>query len=285
MFTCKGYLAIKTGKINQLKVARKSDFGLYLLDKEENEVLLPNAYVTPFMQIGKVIDVFIYHDSENRLVASTLYPSAKLGEFGVMEVTDISSFGAFVDWGLPKELFVPIKYQKTQFRIGDKRVVLVALDELSGRLIGVERFGKFLPKSQPKFTQNEKVELFVLAKTPLGVKVIVNNRYEGILYQNEIFENLEIGSKKEGFVKKVRADGKIDASLQPIGDSAELAAQTKVLEVLRKNSYKMPYNTKSSAEEIYKVFGISKKNFKQVINNLQKEGFLQITQDGVELKQ
>jgi predicted RNA-binding protein (virulence factor B family) len=277
-------VVIKVGKINQLKVARKSDFGLYLSDKEENEVLLPNAYVTIFMQIGKVIDVFIYHDSENRLVASTLYPTAKLGEFAVMEVTDTSSFGAFVDWGLPKELFVPLKYQKTPFKIGEKRVILVAFDEFSGRVIGVERFGKFLSKSSYKFTQNEKVELFILAKTPLGVKVIVNNRYEGMLYQNEIFENLEVGSKKEGYIKKVRTDGKIDVSLQPIGDSAQLAAQTKVLEILRKNSYKIPYNTKSSAEEIYEVFGISKKNFKQVVNNLQKEGFLQITQDGIELK-
>ncbi|MDR0408403.1 MAG: DNA-binding protein [Campylobacteraceae bacterium] len=277
-------MVIKVGKINQLKVARKSDYGLYLSDKEGTEVLLPNAYVTSFIQIGKVVDVFLYHDSENRLVASTLYPSARLGEFEVMEVADVSSFGAFVDWGLPKELFVPLKYQKTPFKVGEKRVILVVLDELSGRLIGVEKFGKFLHKNGCKFTQNEKVELFILAKTPLGIKVIINNRYEGMLYQNEIFENLEIGSKKSGYIKKIRRDGKIDVSLQPIGDSAQLTAQVKVLEILRKNDYKMPYNTKSSAKELYEVFGVSKKSFKQVINNLQKEGFLQITQTGIEAK-
>jgi predicted RNA-binding protein (virulence factor B family) len=275
-------LSFKTGKINQLKVARKSDYGLYLSDKENNEVLLPNAYVTPFMETGKAVDAFLFHDSEGRLTASTLYPCARLGEFALMEVTDVSPFGAFVDWGLPKELFVPLKYQKSPFKIGEKRVILVALDELSERLIGVEKFGKFLPKTPAKFAQNEKVELFILAKTPLGIKVIINNRYEGMLYQNEIFENLNTGDKKEGYIKKVRSDGKIDASLQPIGDGAELAAQEKTLEILRKNNYKMPYNTKSSPDEIYKVFGISKKSFKQVVNNLQKEGLIKITDSGIE---
>ncbi|MDR1615230.1 MAG: DNA-binding protein, partial [Campylobacteraceae bacterium] len=242
--------------MNQLKVARISDYGLYLSDKEGEEVLLPNAYVTPLMETGKAVDVFIYHDSENRLVASTLYPSAKLGEFALMEVMDVSSFGAFVDWGLPKELFVPLKYQKTPFKIGEKRVIFVVLDEMSGRLIGVEKFGKFLPKHNHKFEQNEKVELFILADTPLGAKVIINNRYEGMLYKNEIFTKLETGEMRYGYIKKMRKDGKIDVSLQPTGESAELAAQTKVLEILRKNSYKMPYNTKSSPEEIYQTFGI-----------------------------
>jgi predicted RNA-binding protein (virulence factor B family) len=230
------------------------------------------------MEIGKAVDVFIYHDSENRLVASTLYPHARVGEFALMEVTDISSFGAFVDWGLPKELFVPLKYQKSPFKTGQKRVIFVTLDELTNRVIGVEKFGKFLPKSTPKFTQNEKVELFILAKTPLGIKVIINNRYEGMLYQNEIFEEIDIGDKKEGYIKKIRTDGKIDVSLQPTGESAELTAQTKVLEVLRKNDYKMLCSTKSSPEEIYKTFGISKKSFKQVINNLKREGLIQVKQ-------
>jgi predicted RNA-binding protein (virulence factor B family) len=277
-------LSFKIGKINQLKVARKSDYGLYLSDKENNEVLLPNAYVTPFMEEGKAVDAFLFHDSEGRITASTLYPYARLGEFALMEVADVSPFGAFVDWGLPKELFVPLKYQKTPFKIGEKRVILAALDEASGRLIGVEKFGRFLPKSPAKFAQNEKAELFILAKTPLGIKVIINNRYEGMLYKNEIFENLNIGEKKEGYIKKVRSDGKIDAALQPTGDSSELAAQTKVLEVLRKNDYKMPYNTKSAPDEIYEVFGISKKNFKQVVNKLQKEGLINITENGIELK-
>jgi predicted RNA-binding protein (virulence factor B family) len=235
------------------------------------------------MEIGKAVEAFIFHDSEGRLTASTVIPNAKLGEFALMEVADVSSFGAFVDWGLPKELFVPLKYQKTPFKTGQKRVIFVALDEFSGRLIGVEKFGKFLPKSHPKFTQNEKVKLFILAKTPLGFKVIINNRFEGMLYQNEIFENLEIGSKKEGYIKKIRNDGKIDVSLQPLGESAELAAQTKVLEILRKNDYKAPYNTKSSPEEIYEIFGISKKSFKQVINNLQKEGLIKITEGGIDM--
>ncbi|MDR1976117.1 MAG: DNA-binding protein [Campylobacteraceae bacterium] len=276
-------VAIKVGKINQLKVNRRSDYGLYLLDGEGGEILLPNAYVTPQMEVGTAVDAFIYHDSENRLVASTLYPIARLGEFALLEVTDTSSFGAFVDWGLPKELFVPVKYQKTPFRVGQKRVILVALDELTNRLIGVEKFGKFLPKGTPKFAVNDKVELFILAKTPLGFKAIINNRYEGMLYANEIYGELEIGEKREGYIKNMRKDSKIDLSLQPIGVSAEFAAQTKVLDILRENSYKIPYNTKSTPEEIYKTFGISKKSFKQVVNNLQKEGLIKITDEGIEI--
>ncbi|MDR3346834.1 MAG: DNA-binding protein [Campylobacteraceae bacterium] len=273
---------IKVGKINQLKIARLTDYGFYLSDGDEIEILLPNAYMTSSMEIGRTIDVFIYHDSENRLVASTLYPKARLGEFALMEVTDVSSFGAFVDWGLPKELFVPLKYQKTPFKIGQKRVILVALDDKSGRLIGVEKFGKFLPQGKPKFEQNEKVELFMLAKTPLGFKAIINNRYEGMLFQNEIFTELEVGEMRYGYIKKFRSDGKIDLSLQPIGEESELAATEKVLKVLRKHDYKMPYSTKSSPEEIYKVFEVSKKSFKAVINSLREEGLIKITENGIE---
>jgi predicted RNA-binding protein (virulence factor B family) len=273
---------LRVGKINQLKVSRKSDYGLYLISVEGEEVLLPNAYVMSFMEIGKAIDVFIYHDSENRLVASTEYPKARLGEFALLEVTDVTTFGAFVDWGLPKELFVPVKYQKTPFKIGENRVIFVAFDELSGRVIGVEKFGKFLPKTKPKFMPNDKVELFILAKTPLGIKAIINNRYEGVLYENEVFEKIDIGDTKEGYIKKMRNDGKIDLSLQPIGENADLAAQDRVLEVLRKNDYKLPYNTKTDAKTIYDVFGVSKKNFKQAVNNLQKEGLIAINEFGIE---
>jgi predicted RNA-binding protein (virulence factor B family) len=272
---------IRVGKINQLKITRRTDNGLYLTDGE-TEILLPNAYVSVRHEIGKTIDAFIYHDSEGRLVASTAYPLARLGEFALMEVADVAEWGAFVDWGLMKELFVPKKYQKTPFKIGEKRVIYVALDELSGRLIGVERFGKFLPKGKPIFMKNDKVELFVLAQTPLGYKAIINNRYEGMLYKNEVFGSLAVGEKREGYIKNIRADGKIDLSLQPIGGDAEDAAMDKVLEVLRAHNYRMSCTTKSDADEIYKTFGISKKSFKSAVNQLIKEGLIKITEAGIE---
>lgn len=277
-------MAFKIGKINQLKIVRKASPGFYLSDKEENEVLLPNFYINDNMQIDDTIDVFLYTDSDDRIVASTIYPAAKLGEFALLTVTDVTGFGAYVDWGLPKELLIPKKYQKSPFKIGDKRVILVALDEFTNRLIGVEKFGKFLPKSFPKFKTNEEVNLFILAKTPLGYKALVNNKFEGMLFSNEVFEKIEIGQKMTGFIKKVRADGKIDLSLRPIGEANNEIAQNKLLETLREHNYTMPYNTKTDPKIIYDVFGLSKKNFKFVINNLTHEGLIEVGEFGIRRK-
>lgn len=272
------------GKSNHLKIARETEPGFYLVNTEDEEVLLPNAYKTESMQIGDFINVFVYTDSEDRLVASTLFPFARLGEFALLEVVDTSSFGAFVDWGLPKNLLVPQKYQKSSFRVGQQRVIFVVKDELTNRLIGVEKFGKFLPKGTPRFEPNQEVNLFILAETPLGFKAIINNRYEGMLFNNEIFENIEIGERRVGYIKNVRKDGKTNLSLQPIGKNANAVAQDKLLQVLRENDYKMPYNTKSDPQVIYNIFGLSKKSFKESLNNLIKEGLLEVNENGITLK-
>ncbi|MFV0481196.1 MAG: S1 RNA-binding domain-containing protein, partial [Campylobacteraceae bacterium] len=243
-----------------------------------------NFYLDKTMEVGNTLDVFIYTDSDDRLIASTIYPIARLGEFALLEVKDVTNFGAFVDWGMQKDLLVPVKYQKSPFKIGEKRVIFVALDEMTNRLIGVEKFGKFLPKSTPKYEKNEEVELFILAKTPLGYKALINDRYEGMLYQTQIFEKLEIGQRIQGYIKNIRSDKRIDLSLQPIGEAANDLSEKKLLEVLREHNYEMPYNTKTDPQIIYDIFGLSKKSFKSSLNKLVNEGLVEVGEFGIRRK-
>jgi len=266
---------LQIGRINQLLIERKSDPGLYLKSRNDEEVLLPNAYVMPTMQIGDKIDVFVYTDSEDRIVATTRRPEAKLGEFARLHVKDVTPIGAFCDWGLPKDLFVPLKFQKTPFRVGQWRNVRVSLDEQTNRLIGVEKFGKFISKQRPDFEADQKVKIFVLAKTPLGFKVIIENKFEGMVFSNEVFEPLKLGETREAFVKVVRADGKVDISLRPTQMSDEEAKKS-ILEALRLNDYSLNLTTKSPPEEIYNSVKLSKKAFKKAVNSLIQEGVISI---------
>lgn len=268
------------GRINQLIIDRKTEPGLYLKSRSDEEVLLPNAYVMPSMQIGDKIDVFLYTDSEDRLVATTRMPEAKLGEFARLHVSHVTSIGAFCDWGLPKDLFIPIKFQKTPFRVGQWRNIRVSLDELTNRLIGVEKFGKFISKQRPDFLPNQKVKIFVLAKTPLGYKVIIENRFEGMVFSNEIFEPLKLGEKKEAFIKKIRPDGKVDVSLRPI-EKGDEDAKRNLLEALRENDYSLKLTSKSPPEEIYNSVGLSKKAFKRALNSLVEEGAIKIENEKI----
>ena len=256
------------GRVNYLAVTRIIEFGLVLRNHNgDEEVLLPNAYVTEEMKaLGRGIEVFVYTDSEDRRVATTLRPAAMEGELGYFEIVDFKSYGAFVDWGLPKDLFVPLPQQKAYFQIGKKVILRVALDEETGRLYGSQKIGRWL-EEPTRLTPSQKVEALVIAKTPLGYKVVIEHRFEAMLYDNEIFEPLEIGEKKIVYIKTVRPDGKVDCSLQPIGKQAKTSVgEKKVLEVLEKMGGTALVTTKSSPEEIEKVFGMSKKMFKAAIN-------------------
>ncbi len=263
---------IQVGKLNKLRINRKEEQGFYLGAKDEQEILLPNAYISIKYDIGDEMEVYVYHDSEDRLTATTLMPYAMLGDFALLEVVDVADFGAFLDIGLTKHLFVPKRYQKTPFKIGQKRVIKVVQDLQTQRLIGVEKFGNFLSHKKAYYKQNDKVKLFILAKTPLGYKVIVENKHEAILYENEIHEKLNIGDEKQGFIKQIRKDGKIDVSLQPIGKKLKTdQAQEKILNVLRQNNYKLKCNYKTSPEEIQRLFGLSKKVYKKTLTLLQEQ--------------
>lgn len=273
---------IEVGVTNTLKIDRHEEPGMYLSAKDGEDVLLPNAYVSIKHKIEDEIDVFIYHDSDDRLIATTLMPYAKLNEFAYLEVVDVANFGAFCDWGLPKHLFVPTKHQKTPFKIGEKRVIKVVQDLQTDRLMGVERFGKFLSHKRPFYQKNEPVNLFVVAKTPLGFKVIVNNKHEAMLFENEVFEALHVGDEKQGYIKQIRKDGKIDASLQPIGSkNAHSFAEERILEVLRKNEYRLPCNYKTSPNEIQEIFGLSKKAYKKALTSLREKQAISIGEKGI----
>jgi len=261
---------INIGEINTLKVERDTDFGYYLTAEDYNEVLLPNIYVMEAeMPMGSLLDVFVYTDSEDRPVATTKMPYAKLGEYGYFTVVDYKSYGAFVNWGLPKDLFVPLSQQKEYFTIGKKYLLRVCLDEQTGRLYGTQKIGKYFNRDMKGLHQNKVLDAIVLAPTPLGYKVIADNQYEGMLFTNEIFENIKVGDRKKVYIKSVRKDFKLDFSLQPIGKKAKVdEAEGTVLELLKEAGGELAFTYKSDAEDIKKKFGLSKKNFKRTLTEL-----------------
>ncbi len=278
-------LHIEIGKINTLEVARDTDYGLFLEAKDDSEVLLPNVYVMEDeMPIGALIDVFIYTDSEDRPVATTKMPYAKLGEYGYFTVVDYKSYGAFVNWGLPKDLFVPLSQQKEYFNIGKKYLLRVCLDEQTGRLYGTQKIGKYFNRDMSGLHQNKKLDAIVLAKTPLGFKVVADNQYEGMLFDNEIFEEIRVGDRKQVYIKKVRKDYKLDLSLQPIGKQAKISeAEGTILQLLKEADGTLPFTYKSDAEEIKKVFGMSKKNFKRTLTELIEAKKIELLDDAIVL--
>jgi predicted RNA-binding protein (virulence factor B family) len=280
-------LSIEIGKVNTLEVMRDTDYGYFLEAKDENEVLLPNVYVMEDeMPMGSLIDVFVYTDSEDRPVATTKMPYAKLGEYGYFTVVDYKSYGAFVNWGLPKDLFVPLSQQKEYFNIGKKYVLRVCLDEQTGRLYATQKIGKYFNRDLKGLHQNKVLDMLILAKTPLGYKVIVDNQYEGMLFTNEIFEDLRIGDRKKGYIKATRKDGKLDMSLQPIGLKAKLSeAEAKVLQLLKEANGELAFTYKSDAVEIQKVFGLSKKNFKRALTCLIENKEIELLESSIKLAQ
>ncbi|MDN5043483.1 S1-like domain-containing RNA-binding protein [Aliarcobacter butzleri] len=270
---------IEIGKINTLKVNRVSEPGIYLISGDETEVLLPNAYVEKSMLVDSLLDVFIYTDSEDRLVATTLKPYLYLHEFAFLKVVDTAKFGAFVDIGLPKDILVPKNRQKSSFFVGSYKVLQLQLDEKTNRLIASEKYD--LLKKIRNLEKNDEVEIILYSKTPLGYKVIVNNRYEGMIFHSEVFENLKIGDKKRAYLKNVREDNKLDISLQKIGQKI---VDDKVFEILEKNGGKLNFTYKSEAEDIKEVFGISKKSFKASLTKLLSENKIILEENCIRIK-
>ena len=272
---------IQLGKPNTLKINRKSDFGLFLQDARGSEVLLPNAYVTEQMHESELIEVFIYHDSEDRLIATTLKPTAMLDEFGFFEVVDIAPFGAFVNWGLPKELLVPSKMQKEPFKVGEKKFLRIIYDEKTHRLVATEKFSKYLDHNPKGLKTNQEVKALIIKETDLGFKCIVNDRYEGLLYKNEVFEPLKVGETLRAYIKKRRPDGNLDLSLRKMGAKASKDSQQKILDLLKQHKGRLPFNSKSTPESITEFFGMSKKEFKRTLVLLQEKGLVEVSEKGI----
>jgi len=275
---------LELGQMNTLRVDRDTAPGLYLMAEDEQDVLLPGQYVTEDMVEGTLLEVFLYTDSEDRLVATTRVPKALLDDFALLEVIDVAPFGAFLDWGLTKDLLVPNMFQKTPFVLGEKRFVKVVYDERTHRLVGTEKLGDFFERRVKGLVKNQEAKILVIAKTPLGFKCIVNDKYEGLIYHSDIFEKIQLGDERVAYVMTVRKDGNIDLVLRKPGSKNSGGSADKVLSLLEENKGNMPYNYKSDASLIKDIFGLSKKDFKRSLTKLQEDGKIEVKDTGIYLK-
>ena len=274
---------LNIGNYNTLKIIKILSFGAYLDGGEGKEILLPTRYVPDGAQVGDDVEVFIYHDNEGRLIATTLHPKAVVGEFAFMQVKSVNTTGAFLDWGLMKDLLVPYKEQKLTMREGKWYLVYVRLDHVTGRVMASARIEKFLNNIPPKYEFNQEVSLLVADDTEIGYKVIVNNLHWGMVYHNQVFQRLEKGEHLKGYVKEIREDDKLDISLTPLGyQKVDGIAQT-ILQALQMQNGFLPVHDKSDPEVIYSLFRCSKKAFKQAIGALYRQHRIALEPDGIRL--
>ncbi len=274
---------IELGKFNQLEVVKEVDFGVYLDGGEEGEILLPTRYVPEDCKIGDILNVFLYLDMDERLIATTLTPFVQVGQFACLEVSWVNQYGAFLNWGLMKDLFVPFREQKMKMQVGRKYVVHAHLDEESYRIVASAKVERYLSKDKPEYTAGEEVNILIWQKTDLGFKAIIDNKYSGLLYENEIFSSIETGMEMKAFVKQVREDGKVDLILQKPGfEKVDDFAKT-LLDYIKEQGGRIHLNDKSPAEDIYDTFGVSKKTFKKGVGDLYKKRLITLHEDGIAL--
>lgn len=275
---------LQIGTYHTLEILRLTPPGLFLGDGDkENEVLLPNKYIPATYEIGDSIRVFVYQDFDERVVATTLTPKIELNGFALLEVVDNSKIGAFMDWGLEKDLLVPFSEQSSRMRIGGRYLIYMYFDEVSGRLVGTQKYKKFLSNEDINFNEGDEVDIIIVDNTPLGVNVIVNGRHRGLIYHDDIFKNIENGESHKGYIRKIREENKLDISLQPIGFAAIEPNADKILALLKLNNGKMAVSDASSPELIYEQFGMSKKLFKKSLGNLYRQKLITISDDGIAL--
>lgn len=274
----------QVGKWNKLKVVKDVDFGLYLDGGEDGEILLPKRYVPEGAKPDDELKVFIYHDNENRLIATTQEPLGGVGDIILGEVVTITPQGAFVRWGIMKDLFVPLSQQTSHMVKGGKYLVYIYIDEQTGRVAATERIHKYLSNEVLTVRELEVVDLIIWRRTDIGYPVIINNRHTGVLHFSDVFREVETGDKMKGFIKKIRTDGKIDVAIGERGYNRVESESGKVLRLLGENNGYLPFHDKSEPEEIYEAFGMSKKTFKMTIGKLYKEGVIELTQTGIKLK-
>ncbi len=274
---------LNIGNYNKLRVVKILSFGAYLDGGDGKEILLPTRYVPENLKVDDELEVFIYHDNEGRLIATTVHPKAVVGEFAFMKVKSVNTTGAFLDWGIMKDLLVPYKEQRATMRENRWYLVYVRIDHLTGRIMASEKVEKFLNNVQPKYKYNDEVDLMVTEETEIGYKVIVNNLHWGMIYHNQIFQRLELGDHLKGFVKDIREDDKIDISLTPLGYQRVDGIAKVVLDALKVKNGFLPVHDKSDPDLIYSLFRCSKKAFKQAIGSLYKQHLITIENDGIHL--
>lgn len=276
---------IEIGKINTLEILRETEHGVYLDGLELGEILMPRKFVTGEIKKHGRAEVFVYRDSEDRFVATTETPLARVGEFAFLRVTQVNSFGAFLYWGLPKDLLVPFSEQKIKMKEGHSYLVYVYLDLQTHRIAASSKLNKFLDNTPPDYEPGEEVEALIAEETTLGFKAIVNNEHWGMLYKNQVFKPVTIGQKLKSYIGKIRNDEKIDLLPEKPGYEKVEAFAGKILEALKANHGFLAVNDKSSPEMIQAMFGVSKKNFKKAIGNLYRERIIDFVSDGIRLNQ
>lgn len=275
---------VEIGKTNTLRVVKEVDFGLYLDGGDEfGEILLPTRYVPEDAEVDHYLDVFIYTDSEDRIIATTEEPYGEVGDFAYLKCVGVTNFGAFLDWGLAKDLFVPFREQAHDMDEGLSYFVRIYLDDETDRIVGSSKTNQFLDNSPIDFEENDKVDLIIGTASDLGVRVVINGSHSGLIYHNEIFQKLKPGQKTEGYIKKIREDDKVDVSLQQAGYEKVEGIAGEILQKLEKSGGYMELNDKSSPESIKHVFGISKKVFKKAIGALYRERLITIESNGIRL--
>lgn len=276
------------GKYNTLKVSRRTENGFYLTEttgtEPLEEVLLPNRFVTSAMNEGDQVEVFVYKDSEDRPVATTQKPLAQVGEAAYLLVKEVNNIGAFLDWGLDKDLFLPYREQAEKVEPGRHYLVYVFFDFASKRVVATTNLNKFIKNRDVTVKQNEEVDLLITYENEVGIRVIINGKHWGILFKNEIFTKIEKGSHVRGFIKKIREDGKIDVALQKQGIAAAKDVTQVLLDKLKEHKGYLPLSDVTPPEVIHEMLGISKKNFKKAVGILYKEGKIELKENLIRLK-
>lgn len=273
------------GRYNSLQVVKHTNFGLYLDGAQDGEILLPNRYIPKDIpsEDEDWLNVFIYLDSDDKLIATTEKPKVQVGEFASLKVVEVNSIGIFLDWGLPKDLLLPYSEEKQPLKAGDYCVVHVYLDKHTRRITATTRLDRYLDKVPANYTVGQEVDLLVAEETAMGFKAIINNKHWGLIHKNEVFKFLRSGKQEKGFIKEVRSDGNISLSLQPVGEQLASSLNAQILGKLRDNNGVLPVSDKSDPQVISNLFGVSKGNFKKAIGALYKQGQIVIYADRIEL--
>lgn len=276
---------IDIGKINRLTCVKKVDFGAYFDGESFGEILLPKRYEPENLQSGDSLDLFIYNDSEDRLIATTEKPLAQVGEIARMKIVDANNIGAFADWGLMKDLLIPFREQKIKLKTGQEVLIAVEFDFTTQRIFGSTKIDKYLDNVPPEYEEGQEVELMVWNETDFGYKVIINRLHSGLLYRNQVFQPLNPGDTMPGFIQKVREDEKIDCMLSKTGFAKTEGLSDRILEALKVNGGTLTVSDKSSPEEIHHLFQCSKKAFKMAIGTLYKAEKIKISPEKITLNQ
>ncbi|GBL55626.1 gntR family transcriptional regulator [Pseudomonas citronellolis] len=274
------------GRFNSLQVVKHTEIGLFLDGGPHGEILLPKRYIPKdeATEPGEWLNVFIYLDSEDRIIATTLKPKVQVGGFASLKVVEVSRVGLFLDWGLPKDLLLPHSEEKRPLQVGDYCVVYCYIDERTRRITATARLDRYLDDTAAHYQAGQEVDLLVVERTDLGFKAIIDGRHWGLIHKNELFKFVRGGMREKGYIKEVRADGKISLSLQPVGQAARDDLGERILAALREAGGSLALSDKSPPEAISREFGVSKGNFKKAIGGLFKQGLITILDDRIELR-